>query len=310
MEDEHSEYEHPAQPNQKPQPVPGDKNADTFEDFVVKPGIAVGLGWLAYEYLGILGAVAGPGFVAGAAAEKLAKDGNINLTSDQILENMVTGTAMTGAAALGLNVAKNLPNLGLGGTLNAFGYSVSASTLAAGAALAAGASLIAPLVYYPLSYVLTHGKLDGIGKDLKNNYLKGLRTLPISLLGAGAAYAGIFAMSPYIAIPAALYFLAGYRTALSRENWGYMKAVGMSLAAPIAAAGALGSYLIIGVPKAAFQLAYSVINKGSSLIQDIYTGAKDLFDSFGGLMSKPLGKPVPRAAHGPAPNPAAAPAHA
>lgn len=291
MADEHG---HPQQTAPKQSASPDDKLANEYEDFIIKPGISIGLGWLAYKYLGMLGAVAGPGFIAGAAAEKLAKDGNLNLTSNQILGEMVTGTSLVGAAALGLKATKTMPKFGLDGMVNAFGYSVSASTLASGAVLGLGASLIAPLVYYPLSYALTNGKLDGIGKDLKNNYLKGLRTLPISLLGAGAAYAGVFAMAPYIAIPAALYFLAGYRTALSRENWSYIKAVGMSLTAPIAAAGATGYYLAIGIPKAAFQLAYNGIIKTSSLIQNVYTGAKDLFDSFGKITSKPLGTPVSR----------------
>lgn len=298
MADEHGGHGDPGHgPVAQPAPKAagsGDKNADAYEDFVIKPGIAVGLGYLAYKYLGLLGSIVGPGFVAGAAAEKLAKDGNININSNQILENMVTGTAMSGAAAWGLNAAKNVA---LGGTA------------ATGAALGIAASLVAPLIYFPLSYAISNGKLDGIGKDIKNNYLKGLRTIPISLLGAGAAYAGVFAMAPYIAIPAALYLMAGYRTALSRENWSYTKAVGMSFAAPVAAAGVLGYYLIGGTIKAGYQLVKNGLLQLYSKGLKVYEGAKDMFDSFGKIAAQPIGKPVPRVARASAPASAAAGGH-
>lgn len=303
MADDHAEHGHPAQAASKPVPS-GDKISNEFEDFVVKPGLAVGLGYLAYKYLGALGALAGPGFVGGAAAENLAKKGNINIPSGKILEEMVTGTAMSGVGAWGMNAAQKLPQLG--GAISALGHSAASGSLAAAAALGVGASLVAPLIYFPLSYAISNGKLEGIGKDLKNNYLKGLRTIPISMLGMGAAYAGIFTMAPYVAIPAALYLMAGYRTALSRENWGYMKAVGMSFAAPVAAAGTLGSYLLIGVPLTAALLAYSVINKGISLYYNATQAARDMLDSFGKQLSKPLGAPVPRGARAQA----AAPSHA
>lgn len=311
MADEHAENGHPHPHETVPaaKPGSGDKNADEFEDFVVKPGIGMGLGYLAYKYLGTLGALAGLGFVSGAAAENLVKNGNINISSNQILENMVTGTGMAAAGAWGLSKASSMPNLGLSGTASALGYSVPASALATGAALAGTAALVAPLIYYPLSHVLSTGKLDGMGADLKKHYLKGLRTIPISAAGIGAAYAGLFALAPYIAIPAALYFLAGYRTALSREDWSYGKAVAMSFAAPIAAAGTFLGYLITGVPKAAFQLANSIYSKGSSLYQKASEGLRDVVDDVGRVFSKLPGTPAPvrQRAGSPAP---AAPAHA
>lgn len=299
MADDHDGHAAVAEALAPKQSGSGDKIADGFDDHIVKPGAALGLDYLVYQMFGPLAATVGPGFIGGAAAENLAKNGNISIGPKKALEEMVTGTSMAGAGALALNKASTLPTIGLGGAINAFGQSISGGALAALGA----AALVGPLIYYPVSHVVSTGKLEGLFTDLRKNYLRGLRTIPISLLGAAAAYAGIFAMAPYIAPAAALYLMSGYRTALSRENWGYMKAVGMSFAAPVAAAGALGYYLTTGIPKAAFQLGYNILRKGYSLALNVYGGATDLFDSFGKIAKKPIGTPIVRASR---PAPAAA----
>lgn len=142
--------------------------------------------------------------------------------SSNFRDEAIAGALFTPPLWYGVEAVKLAPKvLGLEGAVaNILGASVPISPLVVGGLTAGVLTPALNLFYYPLQYVIKNKTFKGLGKDLKENYLPGLkRSLPITLFSSaavGLSYA-VPAFAPYL-FPALALSSVVYRMLLSKEG--------------------------------------------------------------------------------------------
>ncbi|MDP3765501.1 MAG: hypothetical protein Q8R04_03230 [Nanoarchaeota archaeon] len=174
---------------------------------------------------GLDGLVTAASFPIGGRIVKKAS--GKEFTSGNFRDDAIAGALFTPALWYGIEAVKQVPRVfGLDYivTMNLLGASVSISSTVAGLVFGVLTPALTAL-YYPLQYVIQNKTFKGLGKDFKQNYLKGLiRTSPLTALTSvaiGATYATPF-LAPYL-FPALAVANIFYRFFLSPEKLSYKR---------------------------------------------------------------------------------------
>lgn len=198
---------------------------------------AVNESWNAIK--GAANALAGKGAIAGATA-LFGLDGLVTAASFPIgakishglagkefksknfRNEAIAGALFTPPLWYGIEAVKKVPAaLGLESAVaNILGASMPISPFVVGGLTAGVLTPALTLLYYPLQYAIKNKTFKGAGKDLKENYLPGLkRAIPITLFSSsavGLSYAApVFA--PYL-FPVLALSSVVYRMLLSKEG--------------------------------------------------------------------------------------------
>ncbi|MBI2542293.1 hypothetical protein HYV80_06295 [Candidatus Woesearchaeota archaeon] len=278
MADEHGRQQ--AQPAEKKGPS---KFEVIVNEYVKQIAIPVAIGGVvaaAHKVATLFGSIPAAASAIGATLEQIVSKGNIDISTGRLLSETATGAAVGSAAYAGLQAVNGIPKVfGLEHAVaNVLGYVIPVSTFAVGTATLGILAPAAVALYYSVSHLFNNNfKFEGMGKDFKEHYLKGLaRTMPLNILsslGVAALYAG-YTLTPYIAIPAALGLGALYRLALSREkiNYFYLKLATLPVWGPIVGA----SHLIAGAVTTAYEAVKGAIYQGLSILNHARVGIHDL----------------------------------
>ena len=174
---------------------------------------------------GLDGLVTAASFPIGARIVKKAS--GKEFTTGNFRDEAIAGALFTPPLWYGIEAIKQVPKaFGLDDIVkfNILGTSMSISPVVAGLTFGVLTPALTAL-YYPLQYVIQNKTFKGIGKDFKENYLKGLiRASPLTALtsaAVGAAYATPF-LAPYL-FPALAVANILYRVLLSPEKINYWK---------------------------------------------------------------------------------------
>lgn len=185
-----------------------------------------GIGGATY-FFGLDGLVTAASFPIGGMIESRLMKEPKPFTSKNFRDESITGALFTLPLWYGFETIKQVPKafrLDDIVTANILGASVSISPIIAGLTFGVLTPALTAL-YYPLKYAIQNKTFKGIGKDFKDNYLKGLiRTSPLTALTSlfvGAAYATPY-LAPYL-FPAIAVSNVLYRVLLSKEKLYYLK---------------------------------------------------------------------------------------
>ena len=180
---------------------------------------------------GLDGLVTAASFPYGGMIEKrlmVEKDeSKKQFTSKNFRDESIVGALLTPPIWFGVETVKQIPKaFGLENVVtNILGYSVPVSPFVVGGLFAGVLAPAITALYYPLDYLIKNKTFRGIGKDFKDNYLKGLkRTIPLSAITSavvGTAYALPY-VAPYL-FPALAVANVLYRLFLSKEKLNYAK---------------------------------------------------------------------------------------
>src|SRR3989338_6810083 len=180
---------------------------------------------------GLDGLVTAASFPYGGMIEKrlmVEKDeSKKQFTSKNFRDESIVGALLTPPIWFGVETVKQIPKaFGLENVVtNILGYSVPVSPFVVGGLFAGVLAPAITALYYPLDYLIKNKTFKGIGKDFKDNYLKGLkRTIPLSAITSavvGTAYALPY-VAPYL-FPALAVANVLYRIFLSKEKLNYAK---------------------------------------------------------------------------------------
>ena len=174
---------------------------------------------------GLDGLVTAASFPIGGRIVKKAS--GKEFTTGNFRDEAISGALFTPPLWYGIETIKQIPKafrLDDIVTANILGASVSISPVVAGLTFGVLTPALTAL-YYPLQYVIQNKTFKGLGKDFKQNYLRGLiRSAPLTALASatvGAAYATPF-LAPYL-FPAIAVFNVLYRVLLSPEKLEYKR---------------------------------------------------------------------------------------
>lgn len=218
--------------------------------------------------------------------------------SKNFRDEAIAGALFTPPLWYGVEAVKQVPKaFGLEGTVaNILGASVPISPFVVGGLTFGVLTPALTALYYPLQYIIKNKTFKGIGKDFKENYLKGLvRASPLTALTSAAV--GITYATPYLApllFPALAVANVLYRVLLSPEKIEYKKLFYPStylpnFINPISLASGAGS----------------LVGKGYSAAYRFGSGITNFFKSMASA-ARPASAPAPTPA--PATAPAAQPA--
>jgi len=179
---------------------------------------------------GLDGLVTALSFPYGGMVEKRLMQGDESkkqFTSKNFRDESIVGMLLTPPIWFGVEAVKQIPKaFGLENVVtNILGYSVQVSPFIVGGLFLGALNPAITALYYPLDYLIKNKTFKGIGKDFKDNYLKGLkRTIPLAAITStivGTAYALPY-VAPYL-FPALAAANILYRIFLSKENLNYWK---------------------------------------------------------------------------------------
>ena len=179
---------------------------------------------------GLDGLVTALSFPYGGMVEKRLMQGDESkkqFTSKNFRDESIVGMLLTPPIWFGVEAVKQIPKaFGLENVVtNILGYSVQVSPFIVGGLFLGALNPAITALYYPLDYLIKNKTFKGIGKDFKDNYLKGLkRTIPLSAITSavvGTAYALPY-VAPYL-FPALAVANVLYRLFLSKEKLNYAK---------------------------------------------------------------------------------------
>ncbi len=240
---------------------------------------------------GLDGLVTAASFPIGGRIVKKAS--GKEFTTGNFRDEAIAGALFTPPLWYGIEAIKQVPKafrLDDIVTANILGTSVSISPLVAGLTFGVLTPALTAL-YYPLQYVIQNKTFKGIGKDFKENYLKGLiRASPLTALtsaAVGAAYATPF-LAPYL-FPAVAVANILYRVLLSPEKLEYKRLFYPSTYLP----NFLNPfYLLSGATTATYKAGKGLFEAASAIGSTLYEKIKNFFKAATAPSPTPQPKPA------------------